>query len=129
MYTAAYLVVASLAAIEVLAAAVPRVTPNVTPRALQRFPTTRRDLPVLTVQRELGPLLSNLSTIIGPDSPNWDNATDRFNIYTRPDVEVVVFPGEEKDVSTIVGATEPPNTTLCFVKLTQNLICTGGVLQ
>lgn len=121
MYIVPYLAVLSLVPIGGFAAAVPRLAHYATPRSLQPYPFSRRDLPVATIQRELGPLLSNTSTIIGPDSPSWANNTERYNIFTRPDVEVVVLPGEEKDVSAIVSA-ENDQSLLFFGQTNSSLL-------
>ncbi|RYP55563.1 hypothetical protein DL769_010120 [Monosporascus sp. CRB-8-3] len=72
------------------------------PRYFQHAPFTRRDLSVPKVQAELGALLSRGSTIFGPSSPAWEEATERWNTYAPPDIEIVVQPGRESDVSKIV---------------------------
>lgn len=72
------------------------------PRYFQHVPFTRRDLSVPDVQRELGQLLSNTSIIFGPSSPDWDEATERWNTNAMPDIEIVVEPGRESDISKIV---------------------------
>ncbi|KAL4965791.1 FAD-binding oxidoreductase [Aspergillus stella-maris] len=69
-------------------------------RALQ---TTPVDIKSETVQVELGSSLSNTTTIFGPDSRNFANATKRWDTYAMPQVQVVVEPGEESDVSKIVN--------------------------
>lgn len=93
----------SLVSIRGLALAIPLASPYASSRSFQKHAFSRRDLNAHTVQLELGPLLSNTSTIFGPDSPKWANATHRFNIFSRPDVEVIAVPGKEADVSTIVS--------------------------
>ena len=66
-----------------------------------RFPdaqhvfTTRGSTPI-RAQRELGPLLSNDSSIFGPNDSRWPNATERYHI------PLVVQPGLESDIPTIV---------------------------
>ncbi len=74
------------------------------PRLFQRHGFTRRDLDVHVLQKELGPLLSDRATIYGPENEEWKENTKRFNTFTRPDVQVIVEPAEESDVSTIVSA-------------------------
>lgn len=72
------------------------------PRYFQNTPFTRRDLSVTQVQQELGASISNGSTIFGPDDPRFANATERYSTHAIPDIEVVVVPATEADVSTIV---------------------------
>jgi hypothetical protein len=89
---------------------------SMVPHYFQRNPFTRRDLSVVQVQMELGRLLSNGSNIFGPSDPRWDNATERWNIFSKPVTEVVVQPGEESDVSVIVRIS--PSTNVPFSNLT-----------
>ncbi|CAJ2508335.1 Uu.00g133610.m01.CDS01 [Anthostomella pinea] len=63
---------------------------------------SRKDLPVEQIASELGPQLSSTSNIFGPDDARWTNATERFQALVRPDVQLVVQPGQESDVPTIV---------------------------
>ncbi|TVY17065.1 FAD-linked oxidoreductase azaG [Lachnellula arida] len=72
------------------------------PYYFQPAPFTRRDLSVTKVQRELGPLLSNTSAIFGPSDARYDNATERWDAFLTPDVEIVARVGQESDVSIIV---------------------------
>ena len=74
------------------------------PYYLKPAPFTRRDLSVTKVQVELGPLLSNTSALFGPSDARYDDAIERFDEFLMPDVEIVAQPGQESDVSTIVGA-------------------------
>ncbi|KAI0532876.1 hypothetical protein GGR58DRAFT_522395 [Xylaria digitata] len=53
-------------------------------------------------RRELRPRLSKGSTIFGPESPNFGNATQRFSLLSPPEIQVVVIPARESDVSEIV---------------------------
>ncbi|PGH14341.1 hypothetical protein AJ80_05931 [Polytolypa hystricis UAMH7299] len=69
---------------------------------LQDAPITRRDLSVPKVRRELGRFLSHSSTIFGPRDPGWDEAIGRYNGFAMPDIEIVVRPGEERDIPKIV---------------------------
>jgi hypothetical protein len=68
---------------------------------------TRRDLSADIVASELGPLLSNGSLIFGPSNPSYTNATTRWITFVQPDVEVVVQPAAESDISKIVFASPP----------------------
>ncbi|KAI9154971.1 FAD-linked oxidoreductase virI [Paramyrothecium foliicola] len=72
------------------------------PSYFQSSTFTRRDISVTVVQRELGKVLSKKATIFGPTSPDWAEATERWNTYAMPDIEIVVRPGLESDVSKIV---------------------------
>ncbi|KAM4065224.1 FAD binding domain-containing protein [Hirsutella rhossiliensis] len=65
-------------------------------------PTTPVGLDAAQVQRELGSLVSDTTAIFGPDDNRYQNATARWNNFARPQIQVVVQPGEECDVSTIV---------------------------
>ncbi|KAK7931188.1 hypothetical protein PG985_001900 [Apiospora marii] len=78
------------------------VAGGVVPRYFQSAPFTRRDLSAAKVQQELGVLISNGSTILGPDDARFANATERYSTYAVPRIEVVVVPVEEGDVSMIV---------------------------
>lgn len=103
MHIIAYLVTLGLVLISDVALAIPLVSSHAVPRSFQKHRFSRRDLDVFTIQQELGPLLFNSSSIFGPDSCKWAAATKRFNVFSRPNVEVVVVPGIEADVSTIVS--------------------------
>ncbi|KAH8585688.1 hypothetical protein B0O99DRAFT_603102 [Bisporella sp. PMI_857] len=94
------LVLYSLGLLQALVAGSP-VPHAVVPHYFQTNPITPRNLTAATLQNELGPLLSIGTLIFGPDSPDWANATDRWNKYTVPDIQVVVVPAEESDISKI----------------------------
>ncbi|KAL9004071.1 MAG: hypothetical protein Q9188_003106, partial [Gyalolechia gomerana] len=72
------------------------------PRYLQTFPTTRRQLNATQVQRELGSQISNTTIIFGPDDNRYNESTERWNIFAAPRIQLVIEPGQESDVSTIV---------------------------
>lgn len=74
------------------------------PEYFRNAPVTRRDLSSDKIQRELGGQLSNTTTIFGKDDARFHNATSRWNLYVAPDYEVVIEPGQESDISTIVSA-------------------------
>ncbi|KAI1350304.1 Glucooligosaccharide oxidase [Xylaria sp. FL0043] len=61
-----------------------------------------RSLSVSQIASELGPQLSNSSSIFGSHDPRWTDATLRFQALTKPNIQLVVQPAEEHDVSTIV---------------------------
>jgi hypothetical protein len=73
------------------------------PRYFQRSPTTRHQLNVTQVQRELGCLVSKTTAIYGPDDRRYDNATSRWNIYAPPQIQIVVEPARESDISATVS--------------------------
>lgn len=73
------------------------------PRYFQTAPITRRDLSTTQVQRELGRRVSNTTVIFGPADGRYENATVRWNLVAVPRVQVVIEPGQESDISTIVS--------------------------
>ncbi|KAE8150125.1 FAD binding domain-containing protein [Aspergillus avenaceus] len=72
------------------------------PAYFRRDPITRRDLSVSKVSVELAALVSNTTTIVGPSDHRWDDAIERYSSFAVPHIELVVQPGLESDVSTIV---------------------------
>lgn len=76
------------------------------PRYFDRFPTTPRKLQSIKVQRELGSQLSNTTVIFGPDDSRFIAATARWGDFAVPQIQLVIEPGQESDVSTIVGGME-----------------------
>ncbi|PFH62259.1 hypothetical protein XA68_14390 [Ophiocordyceps unilateralis] len=72
------------------------------PRYFQRSPFTRRDLSIVQVQYELGAVLSNGTAIFGPRSSAWGNATERWNTFAMPHIEIVIEVKTEADVSKVV---------------------------
>lgn len=64
---------------------------------------TRRDLSPQQVARELGPKLSNSSSIYGPSDPRFANETARYQAYQPPVIKMVVQPGSESDIPIIVS--------------------------
>lgn len=108
MSTIFRLVVFGITLIQALVAASPLASTPV-PRYFRRHPVSRRELSVDDIQRELGPILSNGSTIFGPLDPSFSNATERFNVLAPPDIEVVVVPALELDVSKIVSVIKTRN--------------------
>ncbi|KAJ4305632.1 hypothetical protein N0V90_001163 [Kalmusia sp. IMI 367209] len=71
------------------------------PRYLERDHVTRRQLSSNQVQKELGARVSNGTDIFGPDDSRFEEVTSRWNTYAVPQVQVVVEPAQESDVSTI----------------------------
>jgi len=74
------------------------------PSHIRTFSITPGRLSSAQVQRELGSRLSNTTTIIGPTTSNFVDAIARWSDFGRPKVQVVIAPGNEADVSTIVCA-------------------------
>ncbi|ORY71425.1 uncharacterized protein BCR38DRAFT_479917 [Pseudomassariella vexata] len=63
---------------------------------------TRRLVNITQAQHELGSHLSSAATIFGPTDPDWANATERYTTYAPPKIQLVVVPGIESDIPTIV---------------------------
>ncbi|KAI1120195.1 Glucooligosaccharide oxidase [Nemania abortiva] len=63
---------------------------------------TSRSLPSSQIASQLGPQLSSTSSIFGPDDARWTNSTLRFQGLSHPRIQLVVQPGQESDVATIV---------------------------
>ncbi|RAH42320.1 FAD-binding domain-containing protein [Aspergillus brunneoviolaceus CBS 621.78] len=61
-----------------------------------------RDWTAAEIAPRLGPLLSEGSSIFGPTDSRWASATERYDTYTEPHVEVVVQPGQESDIPIII---------------------------
>ncbi|KAI2639150.1 FAD-binding domain-containing protein [Hypomontagnella submonticulosa] len=72
------------------------------PRYFQRHPMTRRDLSVQKVEQELSVILSNGTTMYGPQDTKWEDLIERYNTFALPDIQIVVQPGQESDISKIV---------------------------
>lgn len=66
------------------------------------------------VQAELGPLLSSISVVTGPEDSRWANVTKRYQAYNPPKIQIVVRPGEERVIAVTVGA---------FERTLMNLVC------
>ncbi|KAB8235183.1 FAD-binding oxidoreductase [Aspergillus alliaceus] len=64
--------------------------------------TFAKGLTAVQAQRELGPLLSSTTSIFGPVDSRWFNVTERYQCYAPPQIQLVVQPGRESDISTIV---------------------------
>lgn len=94
------LLACSLALLHSLVASTP------VPEYFDNAPTTRRHLSVRKVGAELGRVLSRGTTIFGPFDSRWDEAVERYNTYARPDIQIVVQPAKESDVSRIVSAVD-----------------------
>lgn len=80
------------------------------PTCFRPHQTTPCHLSSAEVQQELGGQISNTSAIFGPDDSRYTNATTRWNTFAVPQVQVVVEPGQESDVSTIVSRRILPST-------------------
>lgn len=78
------------------------------PRYFEKHSITRRDLTSAQIQQELGGQVSNTTLIFGPDDDRFDKVTSRWTDFSKPKVQVVIEPGTESDVATIV---RPMTTT------------------
>nr|BDX35617.1 FAD-linked oxidoreductase StrQ [Stachybotrys sp.] len=72
------------------------------PRYFETNVVSRTNLSAATVERELGPLLTNGSLIFGTCSPSYPDAIERWVSFVQPDIQVVVEPASESDVAVIV---------------------------
>lgn len=73
------------------------------PTTLEYSHFTRRQVNISQAQHELGSQLSSAATIFGPTDPDWANATERYSTYAPPKIQLVVIPGTESDIPTIVS--------------------------
>lgn len=80
------------------------VSSSPVPRYFQNNLFTRRNISVTEIAQELGVIVSYNSTIFLPSDLSWSNATERWNTLAPPNVELVVQPAEESDISKIVSA-------------------------
>lgn len=74
------------------------------PAYFQTFPITRPQLNVTNVQQELGSRVSDAAVIFGPNDSRYNESTTRWNIFAVPQIQIVIEPGQESDISTIVSA-------------------------
>lgn len=72
------------------------------PRYFEKQAITRRDLTAKQIREELGLRVSNTTLIFGPEACRFEEATSRWTDSSKPDVQVVIEPGTESDVATIV---------------------------
>jgi hypothetical protein len=72
------------------------------PEYFRPQPYTRPNLSAAQVRAELATQVSNSTLIYGSDDARYPNATARWNNFAVPNISVVIVPGEERDVSTIV---------------------------
>ncbi|KAJ3572917.1 hypothetical protein NPX13_g4887 [Xylaria arbuscula] len=77
-------------------------SPVSVPRYFQRSLTTRADISSEQVRTELGSIISNTSLIFGSSSDAWADATDRWNYYSKPNIQAVIEVGQESDVAKVV---------------------------
>ena len=75
----------------------------IVPHYLQGKLFSRSNISASTVEAELGSQLSLGSLVFGPDSPQFANATERWNTLFRPNVQLVVEPAAESDIAKIVS--------------------------
>jgi hypothetical protein len=65
-------------------------------------PITRRHLSSAQVAKEISRKLSNTTTIYGPDDGRYPGSISRWDVFAVPRAEVIIEPGQESDVATIV---------------------------
>lgn len=78
------------------------------PRYFQNNPFTRRQVLISEIARDLGTIVSSNSAIFLPSDPSWSEVTERWNTLAPPDIEIVVQPAEESEISKIVSAAVTP---------------------
>ncbi|KAJ5609930.1 FAD-binding domain-containing protein [Penicillium herquei] len=78
------------------------------------------------VQKELGSLVSLSTSIFGPEDSRWSNATERYQDYALPSIQLVVQPGEETDISTIVQYANEKHLPFLLVNRGHSLTFTVG---
>lgn len=76
------------------------------PRYFQTVSVTRRNLSTTQVQQELGRQVFNTTAIFEPSDSRYNDAIVRWNIVAVPQIQVVVEPGQESDIPTIVSINE-----------------------
>ncbi|KAH6653118.1 hypothetical protein BKA67DRAFT_678230 [Truncatella angustata] len=107
----------------------PLATGASVPYYFHHTPVTRRDLSVEQVQKELGSVLSNSTLIFGPSSSQYPNATDRYSTYAVPDIQIIVRPGKESDVSSIVQYANQNSIDFLAVNRGHDLNAWAGTLS
>lgn len=93
------------------------------PNYFERSLTTRQRLDTQQVRAELGRRVSKETSIFGPDDQRYSDATSRWNNYAVRQIQVVVSPGRESDVSTIVS------TKMIIRPIFWLIHATGQILQ
>ncbi|ROT38916.1 FAD-binding domain-containing protein [Sodiomyces alkalinus F11] len=76
--------------------------PQGVPRYFRREPCSPHALLLRQLQQDLADDLSDGSLIFGPSNPAWDETIERWQMLSRPEIQVVVQPAEESDISKIV---------------------------
>ncbi|KAI1125559.1 hypothetical protein F5Y10DRAFT_227607 [Nemania abortiva] len=102
MNTVLRLLGCSFALFLTIASGSPIVPQAPVPRYFRRDPSTPATISVTQVQKDLGQLISNSSLIFGPSSDDYSEATDRWNYYSKPDIQAVVEVGQESDIAKVV---------------------------
>ncbi|VBB79782.1 Putative dehydrogenase [Podospora comata] len=97
------------------------------PKDYAQMPVPRQSpLPSESVQQGLGPLLSKNASIFGPDDSRWPEATERYQDFAVPQVQVVVQPGVEDDIPTIVKYANEHDINFFVVNRGHSLTSTVG---
>lgn len=79
------------------------VSASFIPGSLTHEPLPGRATTNLQASIDLGPQLSSNASIYGPTDPEWANATERWDTYAAPRIQLVVVPGVEADIPVIVS--------------------------
>ncbi|KAF7863838.1 hypothetical protein EAF04_006803 [Stromatinia cepivora] len=87
---------------------------------------TRSNLSAQQVSHELGPKLSGNSSIYGPDDPRFANETARYQAYKPPVIRLVIQPGSEADIPTIVKYANANSIPFLTVNRAHGLTATLG---
>ncbi|RAH47729.1 FAD-binding oxidoreductase [Aspergillus brunneoviolaceus CBS 621.78] len=87
---------------------------------------SRTNLDTAQVQAALSPLLCSTSSVFGPDSPLWPNATSRYQAYEPPKIKVVVRVGCEEDVATVVRYANENDLPFFTVNRAHSMTTTPG---
>ena len=98
-----------------------------------RFPDTQHVFTTqgstnIRAQRELGPLLSNDSSIFGPNDSRWPNATEKYQNYAPPPILLVVQPGLESDIPTTVHVASGSGSCVGYGLISDNFVSLNVIL-
>ena len=88
------------------------------PSNSQVAPVTRRHLSSAQVAREISRKLSNTTTIYGPDDSRYAGSISRWDIFAVPRAEVIIEPGQESDIATIVRDSSTKSKLISSFELT-----------
>ena len=75
---------------------------------------TCRRLSSEMVRQELRIRLSDTTSIFGSDDGRYETATSRWNRVAVPGIEVIIEPGQESDIPTVVSRPLSAHAFLCM---------------